>query len=277
MRAAPTPPEPKRMISYAQNAEDVVLGRVFGPLADGFYIDVGANHPVTDSVTKHFYDLGWHGINVEPVRVLHEMLSEQRPRDINLCVGVSDAPGTLEFAEVRSNHGLSTFHETLDARHSDSGHDVVKRAVPITTLADICREHVTREIDFLKVDVEGYEAQVFRGHDWEHFRPKVIVAEDNFATDWSGLVESHGYTQMLHDGLNRFFMRNDLIPELGHLLDRPAVIAIDGYDPWLYVQQLDALQRKRLIHRFASSRVGQWLSPLGRTAAGQWVRRTLHF
>jgi FkbM family methyltransferase len=272
------------MISYAQNAEDVVLGRVFRGVADGFYIDVGANHPVNDSVTKHFYDLGWRGINVEPVRELHEMLVEARPRDINLCVGVGDAPGTLEFAEVRSNHGLSTFNATLDARNSESGHDVVKRTVPITTLADICREHVTGEIDFLKVDVEGFEGQVFRGNDWEAFRPKVILGEDNFAAEWAALLESKGYTQMLHDGLNRFFMRDDLIPTLGHLLDRPAVIAIDAYDPWLYVHQIhqanaghSTVAASSWKHRVAASKPGQWLRPLGRTSFGQWLRRTAKF
>ncbi len=54
------------MISYAQNQEDVLLNRVFQGLSDGFYIDVGANDPVVDSVTKLFYDRGWTGINVEP-------------------------------------------------------------------------------------------------------------------------------------------------------------------------------------------------------------------
>ncbi len=55
------------MVSYAQNGEDVVLARVFGDRRAGFYVDVGAGHPVVDSVTKHFYDLGWRGINVEPL------------------------------------------------------------------------------------------------------------------------------------------------------------------------------------------------------------------
>ena len=54
------------MISYAQNQEDVLLRREFPDCTNGFYIDVGANDPVWDSVTKHFYDRGWHGINIEP-------------------------------------------------------------------------------------------------------------------------------------------------------------------------------------------------------------------
>ena len=55
------------MISYAQNFEDVMLARAFGDRRDGFYIDVGACFPDVASVTRHFYDLGWNGVNVEPM------------------------------------------------------------------------------------------------------------------------------------------------------------------------------------------------------------------
>ena len=34
--------------------------------ADGFYIDVGAGHPIADNVTFWLYERGWHGIAVEP-------------------------------------------------------------------------------------------------------------------------------------------------------------------------------------------------------------------
>ena len=68
----------------------------------GFYIDVGAYDPVDDSVTKHFYDLGWRGINVEPAGHLRARSPTARPRDVNLNVGLSDEPGTLTFYEFRA-------------------------------------------------------------------------------------------------------------------------------------------------------------------------------
>ena len=55
-----------RFDSYAQNQEDVVLQIALADVDNGFYIDVGAFDPVTDSVTYVFYKRGWHGINVEP-------------------------------------------------------------------------------------------------------------------------------------------------------------------------------------------------------------------
>ena len=54
-------------ISYAQNFEDVILWRAFKNLQNGFYVDVGANDPINDSVTQAFYEKGWRGINIEPI------------------------------------------------------------------------------------------------------------------------------------------------------------------------------------------------------------------
>ena len=79
------------MVSYAQNHEDVLLDRAFPRGKPGFYIDVGANEPVRNSVTKHFYELGWHGINVEPAAHPFALLAAERERDVNLNVAVSDS------------------------------------------------------------------------------------------------------------------------------------------------------------------------------------------
>ena len=51
---------------YSQYYEDYILAYVFKDHEHGFYVDVGANDPIVHSVTKHFYQLGWRGINVEP-------------------------------------------------------------------------------------------------------------------------------------------------------------------------------------------------------------------
>ena len=41
-------------ISYAQHGEDVLLWRALSGVKNGFYIDVGAFHPINDSVTRAF-------------------------------------------------------------------------------------------------------------------------------------------------------------------------------------------------------------------------------
>ncbi|WET42222.1 hypothetical protein [Citrobacter enshiensis] len=67
-------------ISYAQNLEDVVLWKALKNIENGFYIDVGANDPLIDSVTNSFYNNGWHGINIEPINTHFKKLVLERPR-----------------------------------------------------------------------------------------------------------------------------------------------------------------------------------------------------
>lgn len=45
------------------------------------------------------------------------------------------------------------------------------------TLTQICEQHVTGNIHFLKIDVEGHEAAVVRGMDFSRYRPWILVIE----------------------------------------------------------------------------------------------------
>ncbi len=59
-------------------------------------------------------------------------------------------------------------------RHVDDlatgGYPTHTGSVPAVTLADVCEAHVPdgQDVDFLKVDVEGWEAKVLSGGDWRH-------------------------------------------------------------------------------------------------------------
>jgi len=46
-------------VSYAQNFEDVILWRALKHVGRGFYIDLGAQDPVIDSISLAFYEHGW--------------------------------------------------------------------------------------------------------------------------------------------------------------------------------------------------------------------------
>src|SRR5262245_14104351 len=130
------------MISYAQNREDVLLRRLFRDVSEGFYVDVGANDPVELSLTKHFSDKGWRGVNVEPLPEAYQRLCDQRPRDVNLPIGVGRAEGRLPFFEVAEQSVLSTFCKKQAAAYRHEGLKVVERSVSVRTLAQVCAEHV---------------------------------------------------------------------------------------------------------------------------------------
>lgn len=196
-------------IWYAQTGEDRRLVELLGRRDSGFYIDVGAWEPETHSVTKWFYDRGWHGINIEPVPYYHALLQCSRSRDVNLCIAVGDRVGFAAMT-VMPGTGLSTLAE----RNADRDDYARERlVVPVTTLAEICRDYVPggAVVDFLKVDVEGWEDNVIAGADWRRYRPTIVVIE---AVDPSGRASWNGWEPMLlaagyafieFDGLNRWY------------------------------------------------------------------------
>lgn len=199
------------MISYAQNYEDLILSRIFRDKPKGFYVDVGANHPVQDSVTWHFYQQGWRGINFEPNQVFYKQLLAQRPGDTNIPLGCSDVPGVVDFYEVIDT-GLSTFSTDFMDIIEDLQLPIKKYSLSCTTLKDVFQEQQVKEIDFMSVDVEGFELKVLMGNDWQQFRPKVIVLEavaptkqsQITYTDYLPYLEEQGYALRYFDGINVF-------------------------------------------------------------------------
>jgi FkbM family methyltransferase len=222
------------VISFAQNAEDVVLARAL-PGQSGFYVDVGAAHPDIASVTRHFYELGWHGINIDPRGDAIEALNSRRPRDLNLKIAAGDHDGVAEFYRVVDDPDLSsTSRGALDDAIA-AGHEVASEVVEVQRLDTLLAKHNVTTIDFLKIDVEGSEAAVLRGLDLGRWRPRVIVIEavrpwSRVRVDhgWRTTLEAHGYRECSFDGVNLFFAVSDDNEVVENLA--PASV-LDDYEP----------------------------------------------
>jgi FkbM family methyltransferase len=202
-------------ISYAQNREDVMLFRALKDVGKGFYIDVGAQDPVQDSVTKAFYERGWRGINIEPVEHWLERLAADRPEDINLQVAISDEPGMARLFEVKDT-GLSTFSARTAEKHQESGLTSQEISVPVLTLESVLKSYSVDEIHFLKVDVEGSERGVLASIDLEKRRPWIVLVEATEPRspvqnhgEWEHLLTERGYDFVYFDGLNRFYVARE--------------------------------------------------------------------
>lgn len=199
-----------RTISYAQNREDMIIEAFFEDVKRGFYVDIGANHPTYHSVTKIFYDKGWRGINVEPNSRLINLLEQQRPRDVNLQLGIADKEGRLTIREYEGWYsGLSTFSKEMQLENKDVAEyrDV---EVDITTLEKLFEQNKVDKIQFMKVDVEGYEYNVLVGNNWSKYRPELLCIEANHAfKDWHSLVEKVGYKKVFFDGLNEYYLSSE--------------------------------------------------------------------
>lgn len=263
-------------VSYAQNLEDVILNRAFGGKSDGFYVDVGASHPIVDSVTQAFYERGWRGINIEPLPDRIAELAYARPRDLNLRLALAEAPGRATFHVFPRWHGLSTLDGAIAAdmtRWGDEAHPV---EVEIRTLDSVLDEAGVGSIDFLKIDVEGAEGRVLAGLDLTRRRPVVLLIEATYPTTsdpshegWEPGLLASGYRMVLFDGLNRFYLRD----ESADLADRfrlpPHVF--DGY---VRAREYGAPLRNpdHPDHGFARHLAETWLGAIGQVDEAALVR-----
>jgi len=203
-------------LSYTQNMEDYHLSLAFAGQEQGFYIDVGAGHPVADNVSLWFYERGWRGLVAEPIPELAALYPKIRPRDQVYQGLIGRENGMAEFFHVDRLHGFSTTIQNHADVAKEFGAVYQQMHLPMTTLAQLCEKNKIDQIDFLKIDVEGAESDVLAGNDWTKYRPRVIVAEavtpGKGEPAWDAfepLLLANGYRFRLFDTLNRFYVAEE--------------------------------------------------------------------
>jgi FkbM family methyltransferase len=166
--------------SYSQEGEDMILRRLFETQDTGFFVDVGAHHPMRFSNTHIFYRQGWHGMNIEPNPEAIRAFRVFRPRDINLQIGVNESAGEMTYF-CFDDPALNTFDARLaESRQETTQYRVEKTMViAVERLDAILSQHLPggSRIDFMSIDVEGLDLPVLRSNDWTRFRPRCVLAE----------------------------------------------------------------------------------------------------
>lgn len=236
--------------SYSQCGEDNLLWRVLRDVPNGFYIDIGGYDPTEDSVTSIFYDAGWSGINIECNPAMLARFVQQRPRDINLGVAVSDQNGQMKLNLIAET-GLTTLVDGITDQHRGDGWRVEQVTVRTQTLADVWDAHVPngQQVHFLKIDVEGAKDAVIRGADWSRHRPWILAIEalephSNVPChqDWDPLLQQAGYMFVNFDGLNRYYVAREK-EEFADIVSTPLNFVVDQYMPAPVHLQHDEVMR----------------------------------
>lgn len=239
-------------IAYGQNSEDVVLRRALEEVDGGFYVEVGANDPTETSISRAFYDAGWHGIAVEPVPELAERFRQERPRDLVVQAAATATDVDAVTLHLIPDTGLSTLVADISDEHATAGYEAQPVQVRGRTLDSILAEaDAPDDIHFMVVDTEGAETDVLAGLDLRKWRPWILVVEATRPRTttpsheaWEPGLLAAGYELCLFDGLSRFYVAAEHADRLRDRLSTPAGI-VDEFVPvhWHRMQQeLDALR-----------------------------------
>lgn len=240
--------------SYGWCNEDVLLYRVFKNKLSGFYLEIGSFDATAGSITKVFSDMGWCGVNVEPNPILAENIRKQRPRDITVECGVSNIKGQSDFFEIVDELTLSTFSLEQAEALKKQGKIINVRKILTMTLEDICDLYVKeKEIDFLVIDVEGYEFEVIKSGNWNKWRPTILIIEATeplsntlVHQNWEPIILEADYSFAFFDGFNRYYVKNER-KELMLMLSYPA----NHLDELVYYEVLEAFDKSAKFNRFS--------------------------
>ncbi|XSG82625.1 MAG: class I SAM-dependent methyltransferase [Methyloligella sp. ZOD6] len=134
-------------------------------------LDVGAHFGTS---AAYFRKLGWKIYCFEPDSSNRAMLTQKFGSCSNIVIdprAVSNEPatGVSLFCSDEST-GISSLHAFRNT-HREAGR------VDVTTVAEIVEARDIDRIDFLKIDVEGFDFDVLKGVPWDRVKPDVILAE----------------------------------------------------------------------------------------------------
>lgn len=149
---------------YSQSAQDKWVTEFYKDKKNGFYVDLGAYDGIQTSNTYFFEEsLNWSGICVEANPQIFNRLVQNR-KSINLNYAVNNYSGECFFSGDRI---------------SDIG-----QKVKCQTLEKILEENnCPKIIDYLSMDIEGFEFIVLENFDFDKYEIGLMTIEHNLYCD----------------------------------------------------------------------------------------------
>jgi FkbM family methyltransferase len=198
----------------------MILRRYFDGNSRGFYVDVGAHHPKRFSNTFYFFKKGWSGLNIDAMPGSMDLFRRIRPRDRNIEVAIGLDGGCLTYY-MFNEPAVNSFSHALSMQRirEGKGYELIgTKEIEVRRLEEVLAENVPdgQTIDFMSVDVEGFDLAVLKSNDWTRFRPRLVVVEalgesleTILHTDIYAYLASQGYSVYAKAVQSVFFEENE--------------------------------------------------------------------
>ena len=159
--------------SYSNWGIDMMADFFFRYKTKGVFIDIGCHHPMINNNTYPLYKRGWNGINIDIDYSSIDSFNFLRSKDTNIEIAVSDTIGDSELFFYHNRAAKNTLSK-------EKGFDSKEvRSIKTTTLNKIIQDSIYKDqkINFLSIDVEGFELNVLKGFDFKKHKPDLVVFE----------------------------------------------------------------------------------------------------
>ncbi|MEH1847235.1 MAG: FkbM family methyltransferase [Nostoc sp.] len=171
---------PSFYLSHSQFGEDMVVRFLTNDIKKGFYIDIGAHHPVYYSNTHHFYCKGWQGINIDGAPGTINIFNIFRPRDVNLEILLHPEKKEVVEFYIFDKSAHNTSDKNMAEKALSLGVKLIeKKIMKTSTLEEVLDLYLPKgtEIDFMSIDIEGMDEAILLSNNWELYKPKILIFE----------------------------------------------------------------------------------------------------
>ena len=183
---------PRSRKGYTQNEEEFYIINALSNITSGRFLDIGAHDGITFSSTRRLWELGWSGVYVEPAPdVLPELRKNAGSNCEILPVAIGTKNGQMEFFSSNGDMvgSLSLNHVKLWENYRS----FTKVNVDVITVEEL-ENRIGTQFDFIGIDVEGINLEVFNQFDWNKWRPKCVCVEYETHKDHMlDVMTKHGY------------------------------------------------------------------------------------
>lgn len=174
---------------------------------NGFFVEVGGNHPISFSNTYALEKNGWSGLVVEPFEDFNSLYEIERPNttvENFACVGKQQNTKTIRMVKTPEILGAAVLSfKALDYHHlSWTGGSEIE--VPCCTLSNLLNKHSIKEIDFLSIDTEGFEHFVLDGINFDEVEIDFILLEHHGDPTYEFLNQPTTFDKLLEFGFELF-------------------------------------------------------------------------